>query len=268
MNRIPSTRSSWSLRGAWLATVLLGYSLGTPAHAGTVYVGLVVDIEIGGVSYATQLRVTNTSDRPLFFVTRFIPTGEDGTKRSSADATATPIGVSPGQTFVFTNLTRSSPTGGMLEITGDDELFFTAVLLPRVGSELGLGSEAPIIGSQQIVPAGQAITLQGLRRDAEHVSNLALLNLSQQANHCTVDLYAADGSSLMNRAALELAPLSHNFWPDALSMVGVAQASEARFQITCTAGAYAFAQTVNLSSAAVSTILRSPSLHSTLARPL
>jgi hypothetical protein len=267
MIRIPSTRSSSTLHAALLATVMLGSSFGAPAHAGTVYVGLVVDIEIGGVFYTTQLRVTNTSDQPLFFITHFIPTLENGTERS-ADATAKPIGVSPGQTFVFTNLTKSSQTGGMLEITGDDELFFTAVLLPRVGSQLGLGSEVPIIGSEQIVSAGQPITLQGVRRDAQRVSNLALLNLSQQTNHCTVDLFAAGGGSLMNRAALELAPLSHHYWPDVLSLVGVAQTNEARFEITCSAAAYAFAQTVNLSTAAVSTILRSPSLYSTLVRPL
>jgi hypothetical protein len=265
MHKTPFVRNPRVILGALLTWLLAVAMTAAPAAAGTVYLALAVDIEIQGVSYSTQLRVTNTSDQARFFVTRFIPTFTDGT--SGAGTQSSPIGVSPGHTFVFTSLSGAAEPGGMLEITGDDELVFSAVLLPQVGSQIGDGTEVPIIGSNELVRPGRLMTLQGLRRDPQHVSNLALLNLSHQPNQCNVDLYAANGVTLMNRVVLTLDPLSHNFWPDVLAIVGVDQAQEVRFHITCGGDAYAFGQTVNKAAADVTSILPAPSLQSTFAPP-
>lgn len=240
-------------------------ALAAPAMAGTVYVSLASDTTVEGLDYESVLRVTNTGTAPHFFVIHFIPSFSDGTERGAEQLS--PIGVPPGHTYVYENLSLGTGKAGMLEITGDDQLVFTASVVVRNANGDGESAPVPVVGSDQLVPAGQRIVIQGVRRDAQHLTSYGLLNLSQQPNQCEVDLFGANGAELISTAVLAMPPLSQFFWHDVVQVAGLASAADARFEAVCAGPAFAFGKVINFASGDVAPIQPSSSLFSTLVPP-
>lgn len=249
-----------------LLALCVGFGYSAPASAGTVYVAFAADTSFGGLSYESVLRVTNTGTEPHFFTVHFIPSFSDGTAREGL-AEPTLIGIPGGHTYVYENLSLGSGSSGMLEVTGDDELVFSAAVVFRNAQGVGEEFPVPVIGSDQVVRAGQRMVVQGVRRDADHLTSFGILNLAQETIQCEVDLVAASGQELMSTAVLALQPLSQFFYHDVISVVSLPSAADARFETVCNGPAFTFGKVVNFTTGNVAPIQLSASLSSALFPP-
>ena len=237
-----------------------------PASAGTIYVALATNATVGGVGFGSRLAVTNTGTQPHFFVVHFVETFADGTERDESE-TGQIIGVPAGATYVYDDLGIGSQQTGMLEITGDDQLVFHASVVPRVGGVTGPPAQVPIVDDDTSKGGGERMVVQGLRRDARHLSSLTVVNLAQQSTPCNLALMTASSQLVIDTVAVTLPPLSHNFYPDVLGDSGVQQASDLRFEVTCSGAAYAFGLTIDREAPAVTTLDLATTLRSTLVPP-
>jgi hypothetical protein len=257
-----ATRSILAAALLWLP---LSFAATAPADAGTVYLALAANTTVGGITYESVLQVTNTGTAPHFFVPHFIESFSDGTARAGANDGL--IGVPAGHTYVYDNLGLPPGKTGMLEIHGDDELVFSAHLVPRIGSTRGPDSALPVVGSEELVAGGRKNVVQGFRRDSENISSLVLINFEHQSNQCTVDLLSAIGQKLMSSVVLTLKPLSQSVYHDVLAIAGLTGAADTRFEIRCAGRSFAFGERINLLDASLTTLQPAPSLLSSLRPP-
>jgi hypothetical protein len=222
-----------------LATTVALVLLASPSMAGTLYVASASDMVLDGIRYETELTVSNPSGQPRSFTTHFIEVFRDGTQRDDTGSAAVAQTVPAGQTMKFTGLSGGLPRG-FLEIEADPELVFSARLVPTVDGIKGVGGQVPVVTSENLIEGGERFYLQGLRRDANRETTLGLINLSQSANQCTVDLIGADGGARIQTAVISLAPLTAGQWDDVLGLVGLGHESEIRAEIQCAGPSYAY----------------------------
>ncbi len=220
------------------ASVVLGLALAGPVGAGTVYVVMASDESINSIGYHTVLQVSNTSDSPRSFTTYFIKSFTDGTDRPEKPALRTEV-VAPRTTFYYAGLSGGE-AHGMLEVTGDDALVFSAKLVPRIGGGEGLGERVPLISSNNVVPGGRTQHVQGVKRFGDLFTTYGLANISQTPNQCTADVTYANGLAAIPTTVLVLPPLSHQLWPDVLEAIGVVEGDGLRIAVTCSGASYSF----------------------------
>jgi hypothetical protein len=90
--------------------------------------------------------------------------------------------------------------------------------------------------------AGEVAHLQGLgRQPGGEVTDLGLLNLSQQAASCQVSAFASDGSRVAAPAAVSLPPLGTLQLEDAFGSLGAQRLSGGRFEVSCDQPFHAYA---------------------------
>ncbi|HVS63064.1 MAG TPA: hypothetical protein VMT85_06120 [Thermoanaerobaculia bacterium] len=236
-----------------ILAILVAICLPTSAAlAGTVYVALASNMVLDGIEYRTVLEVSNPALVERSFSTHFIEAFQDGTTRP--DEVQTPFTVPPGRTLLFTGLS-SEDQRGMLEISADRELVFSARLVPVTddGSS-GIGGRVPVISSDNLIQGGERFFVQGILRDDARATTFGLVNLAQIVNECSVDLVGADGSRRIDTAVLSLPPLSANQFDDVLQIVGIPQAAQIRAEVECSSPAYAYAFVLDSSDGVVSGI--------------
>jgi hypothetical protein len=222
--------------GRSIPAFLVALLLAAAANAGTVYVSLASDHTVGNVQLKTFLEVTNTSDMNRFFEVLFIPTFSDGTERDTASSFSPKVlGISPGRTQQFTNLTDGKATG-MLEINADfltPQLLFTARLEARVGGVLVDSSRIPIVTSKNLTPGGEIAFIQGMDRKAPLISSLGFINLAHKTSQCSIDLVDTAGAKLMDTVILQVAPLSHYHWDDVFLVIEQEKVADAHARVQC-----------------------------------
>jgi hypothetical protein len=90
--------------------------------------------------------------------------------------------------------------------------------------------------------AGDVAHLQGLRRQpGVEVTDLGLLNLSEQAARCQVSAFASDGSRVAAPATVSLPPLGTRQLEDAFGSLGEQRLAGGRFEVSCDQRFYAYA---------------------------
>jgi hypothetical protein len=90
--------------------------------------------------------------------------------------------------------------------------------------------------------AGEVAHLQGLERQpGGEVTDLGLLNLSEQAARCQVSAFASDGSRVAAPASVSLPPLGTLQLEDAFGSLGEQRLSGGRFEVSCDQPFYAYA---------------------------
>jgi hypothetical protein len=90
--------------------------------------------------------------------------------------------------------------------------------------------------------AGEVAHLQGLERQpGGEVTDLGLLNLSEQAAHCQLSPFASDGGRVAAPAAVTLPPLGTLQLEDAFASLGERRLSGGRFEVSCDQPFYAYA---------------------------
>jgi len=90
--------------------------------------------------------------------------------------------------------------------------------------------------------AGEVAHLQGLDRQAGgDMTDLGLLNFSEQAARCEVSAFASDGSRVAEPATVSLPPLGTRQLEDAFGSLGARRLSGGRFEVSCDQRFYAYA---------------------------
>jgi hypothetical protein len=237
MSRSPALCHRSALVGAGaLVVCLLGASA---VHAGTIYVPYTVHTTRSGVDLETKVWLTNTGPNRATVELLFFSIGADGTSREGGMEPDT-LSIRPGVTMLF--LPGDAQRQGMLEITAPDGVVATARLVgehPVFGTELG--SEVPIVSSENLIPGGEVGHLQGWERTSNgSVTDLGVVNLSHQENPCTVKVFRVGGSQVLNTVLISFPPLSDAHFPDALGILGEKTVTDVRAEIECEGDFYPY----------------------------
>lgn len=218
-------------RSAVLSLVLAMLGGAAVAHAGTVYVPAPGVSTLGGSTYEVQISVSNTAIAAREAKQLLLANDSDGTLRTGTPTTVT---VQPGRTAVV----KATPTfRGLVELSGGGELRYTARL---VGTGPGrMGVHLPVITSDNMIKAGQAIALQGLLSGSGRTTSITLVNLAHQAAQCTASVTRADGTAVGNPSTtIPMKALSQVFVSDVFAG---GPATEVRATIFCNKEFFAYA---------------------------
>jgi hypothetical protein len=146
----------------------------------------------------------------------------------------------------------SDAAGGIEVIAGPDAIEATdamdalAALAPaneagRSGKPWS-GAAVQAVSAAGALAAGGVAQLQGLgRQPGGEVTDLGLLNLSEQAASCQVGAFAADGSRVAAPATVSLPPLGARQLEDVFGSLGQRQLSGGRLEVSCDQRFYAHA---------------------------
>jgi hypothetical protein len=239
-----------------------------PAMAGVAYVPVTANLQIEGVDYQTVLWISNVSDVPAGFSTRFIPTNTDGTPAAGQSSSKRTL--APGGTFFLRPL---APTGqlGLLEITTDAGMVAEARL---VGTPLGagqsLGAAIPVVTSANISAANHTVVIQGFERDANRKrSNLGVVNLGDAETLCSISFFQANNVQIQQTAVIGVPPFSQREFYDALNILGQVTAEHVRASISCDRPFFPYSTIYDVTSGEVAfaTASLEPNLTSTIPNP-
>ncbi|HEX7184953.1 MAG TPA: hypothetical protein VF756_24210 [Thermoanaerobaculia bacterium] len=233
-----------------------------PAFAGTVYVPLATQQQIGDVLYRTEVVVSNPGNVSRRFTTAFIPTGRNGVQ---AGRTSQAISVLPNGTFLLTNV---APAGqeGILEISGAPQLAISARVeaVSRSGQILA-STPVPVIGSENLIPKNEIVQIQGIERTARGtVQRFGLLNLGARDAQCSALAFQVSGAPVGNAARFTVQARSHAAFAAPLAALGSALFTDVRVEVTCNQPFYAYALQVAADGGALSFLAPSGSLESRL----
>ncbi len=249
-----------------LLLFLLPWLLAAPAFAGTLYVPFSADFDLGGISHQTWIWVTNHDAEPAAVEYLTLQTFSVGTDREGVEPTT--MEVPPWQTVVF----PAEGTQGMLEIFVPLTTYVQARLVPvGVDPAAEQGMPVQVISSDNLVEAGDRAHLQGWERaldGAEAYSNFGLLNLGHQEANCFVDVIQGNGGLVADNIPLLFSALSHNHFPQALSLLGVTEAEDWRTVVTCDQKFYTYVSIYYPTTGRMAFIGPSESGASQLQRPL
>lgn len=229
------------MKSAFRALALLTLLLAAvPAFAGTLYIPVASSQVVDDRNLQTQLFVSNPTDETLEFTTFFIASGSNGTLGDRN--LLTPQQVAPGRTMFVQNAAPSGETG-MLEVNSDAGLVFSAKLLQFDQSGELSGARLPLVGSQNLLAAGDVAQLLALERTqgGRTLSNVGVINLSQEASTCTAEVFTSAGTQVGGTAILPMSALGHVQFDEALALIGLQAANTIRVEISCDREFYAYA---------------------------
>jgi len=272
-------------------------AVATPAFAGQIFVPVASHHAPGSqIAYRTEVWVTNPGQAEVQAVARFVEQGADGTARAGDAAFMVPAGatvllakVAPDgeagmlevsaaaalevrarlEALPATDATAagevagalaagaaSDAVGGIEVIAGAD-----AMALAPDRSRSWPGAAIQAVSAAGALAAGEVAHLQGLRRQpGGEVTDLGLLNLSQQAALCQVSAFASDGSPVAAPATASLPPLGTRQLEDAFGALGEQQLAGGRFEVSCDQPFYAQAVVFAAGGAVVEAVAPSQAL--------
>lgn len=246
-------------RTAVLRLSLAALFVASAAHAGTGYVPLPGIQLVGPASYEAQVLISNNASQAREVKQVQLATDTDGTPRGAA-----PAGVQVQGNR--TNVVKPAATfRGLLELSGSTDLRFSARLV-RLGTDGALGVQIPVVTSENLTPANQSLTLQGLIAADTRTTDVTIVNLGKQATECRVSLYRADGSTILANSEVKLKPLSHRYFVNVFSGLA-AEITDARATVTCDKDFYAYALLQNSATGELAVVEPSGSGESTLTVP-
>jgi hypothetical protein len=239
--------------------LLAAFCVASAAHAGTGYVPLPGIQAVGGTPYEAQVLISNNATQTREVKQVQLATDTDGTPRGAAPAGLQVLGnrtsvVKPAATF-----------RGLLELSGSTDLRFSARLV-GLGTQGALGVQIPVITSDNLTPASQSLTLQGLIAAGTRTTDITLVNLGKQIAECRVNLFRADGSSILANSEVKLKPLSHRYFVNIFNGLA-AEITEARATVTCDKDFYAYALLSDSATGELAVVEPSGSGESTLTVP-
>ncbi|MFL6293575.1 MAG: hypothetical protein ACJ759_21995 [Thermoanaerobaculia bacterium] len=235
----------------------------SPAFAGFVYVPVLDRNGPSGSTHATEVWLSNSGTQERRYGTLFLPAGTNGTERPVPSTKAT---ILPLRTSKLVGL--GSPAPGLLEIEAGTQVLVHARMASSPASGFAGTTEVPVISSDNALPAGASAHLQGLFRDTSgSYTDLAVVNLANQAAACDIQFFRADGTQLGGTARVAVQPLSLRNFGDAFVLLGAPSIADARAQVTCNQPFFAFAPVFNAARTLLSFVTPSASGASTLPGP-
>lgn len=215
------------------------------AHAGTGYVPLPGVQSVGPATYEAQVLISNNASQTREVKQVQLATDTDGTPRGAAPAGLQVQGNR-------TNVVKPAATfRGLLELSGSTDLRFSARLV-RLGGD-SLGVQIPVVTSENLTPANQSLTLQGLIAADTRTTDVTIVNLGRQVTECWVNLYRADGSTILANSEVKLKPLSHRYFVNVFSGLA-AGITDARATVTCDKDFYAYALLANSATGEIAVV--------------
>lgn len=235
-----------------------------PAFAGFVYVPVLDRNGASGSTHLTEVWLSNSGAQERRYGTLFLPANTNGTQRTVPSTKATLL---PFRTSKLAGI--SSPGApGLLEIEAVSQVLIHARMASSPASGFSGTTEVPVISSDNALAAGSSAHLQGLFRDPSgSYTDLAVVNLANEAATCSIQVFRADGSQLGGTAQIGVQPLSLRSFGDALLILGAASIADARAQISCDRLFFAFAPVFTASRTLLSFVTPSASGASTLPGP-
>jgi hypothetical protein len=245
------------------ACVIAALSI-SPAFAGFVYVPVLDRNGSGGSTHLTEVWLSNSGTQERRYGTLFLPADTNGTQRPEPSTKAT---LQPLRTSKLVGI--SSPGApGLLEIEAGTQVLVHARMANSPASGFAGTTEVPVISSDNALAASSSAHLQGLFRDpAGSYTDLAVVNLSNQAAACDIQFYRADGTPIGGAARVGVQPLSLRSFGDALLLLGAPSIADARAQVSCNQLFFAFAPVFTASRTLLSFVTPSASGASTLPGP-
>lgn len=211
-----------------------------PAAAGTAYVPLSANLEIEGVDYQTVIWLSNAGATPARFATRFVLTASDGTPDSGA--APQPVTLIPGGTY-FVGPLAPEGTLGLVEVTADPGMVVKARLIGTPpGGGASLGSDVPVVTSDNLVAAQETATLQGIERDAvRRRSSLGVLNLGPATASCSIAVHRANNQKIGSTSVIAVPAYGQRQIYDALGVLGEVAVKHVRADVRCDQPFFAYA---------------------------
>jgi hypothetical protein len=253
-----------------LLVAMTAATAASPAFGGQAYIPVIGHHASGSpVAYRTVVWVTNPGQAEAQAVARFVEQGSAGTAPHEGDAV---VRVPAGATVLFAKVARSGE-GGMLEVSSAASLELRVrvdSIMAIAASEAGAASDAgaangavdgieviegtpaiealdastalQAISAAGALAAGEVAHLQGLgRHPGGEVTDLGVLNLSDQAARCQVSAFGSDGRRVAPAATVSLPPLGTRGFEDAFGSLGEWQLAGGRFEVSCDQRFYAYA---------------------------
>lgn len=234
------------------------------AFAGSVYVPLAADHTIEGVRYQTQLWATNTDATLRQFTTYFIPSATDGTDRPENWGAST--AVAPGRMMLLGTVAGAGQTG-MLEISGAPQIVVTARMVATRDGVTGLGAAMPVVGSKNLFAADATAHLQGWIRSGDLRSDLGVINLGQAEAACSIAVFRNDATQIQGTAVVNIPPLGHRQFDDALAILGEQAIAAARSETTCNQPFYVYLRSYDRTTGELFVTLPSATLDDSTLNP-
>ncbi|MCB1034310.1 MAG: hypothetical protein KDD47_10815 [Acidobacteria bacterium] len=248
-----------------IGCLILTLATAVPVFAGTLYVPTAENTVIEGIEVRTQLWVSNQGTEPRRFSTLLLAEGSDGTDRESG-ASDEILGVPP-QATVFLNSVVGEGEFGMLELEAAPQIAVSARLVSFVNGVAGEGAALPVISSENLVEAGDLAELVPLSKLETEATDLTVVNLAFEPAECSINLFRANGTTVVGTSVISLEPLSMRRFPDVLGIVGVDALAAGRASVTCDQSFYAYATTINTATGEIVVTKPAGLGTSTLKRP-
>lgn len=235
---------------------LTGLLAWAPAHADSIFVPLAPRLDAADTTLRTEVAVANPG-REAKTITLLVHA--NGETSAGAPISRT---VAAGGTMILTGL---APDGrpGVLELTGAPDLAVTARLVVVRKGRATAAVAMPAITAANAANAAETAQIQGLARSLRLNSRVGVLNLGDRPAACQAQAFRADGSALSAEARITVPALSQLTWGD---LLGGAEVTEARAQVTCDQPFYAYAVRVKTEGADPAFLAPSGRLSQGLAR--
>jgi hypothetical protein len=221
---------------ACCVALLVGASA-IPLRANSVYVPLALNGDDPGISYRTQLWVTNPGDQNRRFDSYLIPTDVDGTDRPEGAGTSTRVLAG---TTIFVQSVADAGDTGMLEISGPLVFVVKAELTSFVDGVKVTSIEIPALSPANSMEANSIANLLTWERSNSVRTDFGLINLAHDAAQCEVSLLGPDSETVVPSALIPMPPLSQRYFADILGTIGMPSLTAARAAVTCDQPFYAF----------------------------
>lgn len=226
----------------WAMTMLAAIP---PVFAGTVFVPVAIDQEVMGNHFRTEIRAYNDSGGARRFSYSFVELGDIGTENASEPVE---VMVGPRRTERFDDLVPPDTTG-FLEISAEDDLYFTARLIgTSADGKDSTGVELRVVTARDATSPGVTSVVPGLMRSDTRVADYFMFNLSTSWVNCAIDVFRRGGNRLYQQT-WSFPPYSLISFPDALRLLGVTEGVDFSIAATCDELSYPFAMLHDLGTA-------------------
>ncbi len=177
--------------------IALVLSAGTAFGQNKVYIPLVLDQEVDGTAYETEIRIVKKGEAGAGdFSYLFIPANEDGTTFDREAAIAD--SVNNNATVRLDGLVDPGDIGFMEFDVPADVAVTSRLFATDLDGNVRLGSEIPSVTGMS---GGETAILGGLQRNTkDRLTDFYLLNLSEDDNQCEINVAKRGGSAVTTEA--------------------------------------------------------------------
>ncbi|HEX6201920.1 MAG TPA: hypothetical protein VF100_02885 [Thermoanaerobaculia bacterium] len=209
------------------------------AAAGTVYLPLAINGALDGKTYNTYVWLTNPGGEPNEIQVRYIERDTTGIDPNASTVTAK-LTVGAGQTF---KLAVGQAGVGMVELSGPDDSVFSARLESLTpGGIVRSSAHLPLIGSNDVFPAGTVAHVQGGERALSGTaSHFGIAAFGGDAGECSIKSFRADGSQVLATATVMAPALGQRWFQDVFNLLQEPSIGDARFEVSCDVPFFPFA---------------------------